>query len=85
LREEYRLRVFENWVLRELFGFKRDGVTGELRRRQDEKLYDLYSLLNFIRMVIFRRMRWVGHVVGMWQKYIRVLVENRGKETTWKT
>jgi hypothetical protein len=72
LWEEYRLRVFENWVLRKVFGSKRDEVTGEWRRRHDEELYDLYSSPNFIRMVKFRRIRWVGHVASMGhEKYIQ--------------
>jgi len=60
--------VFENWVLRKVFGLKRDEVTGEWRRRHDEELYDLYSSSNIIRMVKPRRTRWAGHVVGMGQK-----------------
>ena len=64
--------MFENWVLRKVFGPKRDEVTGEWRRRHDEELYDLYSSPNFIRMVKFRRMRWVGHVASMGhEKYIQ--------------
>jgi hypothetical protein len=51
LREEHRLRVFENTVLRGIFGPKRDEVTGEWRRLHNEELYDLYSSPNIIRVV----------------------------------
>jgi len=64
-REERRLRVFENRVLRKVFGPKRDEVTGEWRKLHNEELNDLYSLPNIVRMVKSRRMRWAGHVVRM--------------------
>jgi hypothetical protein len=64
LREEHRLRVFENRVLRGIFGLKRDGVTGEWRRLHNEELNDLYSSSN-IRVIKSRRMRWAGHVARM--------------------
>ena len=51
LREERRLRVFENRVLRRVFGSKRDGVTGEWRKLHNEKLRDLYLLTNIVRVV----------------------------------
>ena len=60
--------MFENWVLRKVFGLQRDEVTGEWRRRHDEELYGLYSSPNIIRMVKSRRMRWAGHVAGMGQE-----------------
>ena len=62
LREERNLRVFENRVLRRLFGPKRDEVTGEWRILHNEELRDLYSLPNIVQMVKSRRMRWAGHV-----------------------
>ena len=65
LREERRLRVFENMVLWRVFGPKRDKVTGEWRRMHNEELNDLYSLPNIVRVVKSRRMRWAGHVVRM--------------------
>jgi hypothetical protein len=65
LREERRLRVFENRVLRRVFGPKRDGVTGEWRKLHNEQLNDLYSLPNIVRVVKSRRMRWAGHVARM--------------------
>ena len=64
-REECRLRVFENRVLRRVFGPKRDEVTGEWRKLHNEELSDLYSLLNIARVVKSRRMRWAGHVALM--------------------
>ena len=63
--KERRLRVFENRVLRKVFGLKRDEVTGECRKLHDEEKYDLYSLPNIVRVVKSRRMRWAGHVARM--------------------
>jgi hypothetical protein len=68
LREEQRLRVFENRVLRRIFGRKRDEATGELRRLHKEELNDLYSSPNIMRVIKSRRMRWVGHVARMGEK-----------------
>jgi hypothetical protein len=65
LREEHRLRVFENKVLRRIFGPKRDGVTGEWRRQRNEELNDLYLSPNIIRVIKSKRMRWAGHVARM--------------------
>ena len=65
LREERRLRVFENRVLKRVFGPKRDEVTWEWRRLHNEELSDLYSLSNIVRVVKSRRMRWAGHVAYM--------------------
>jgi hypothetical protein len=61
LREERRLRVFENRVLRRIFGPKRDEATGEWRKVQNEELNGLYALPNIGRVIKSRRMRWAGH------------------------
>jgi len=84
LREERRLRVFENRVLRRLFGPKRDEITGEWRKLHIEELRDLYSLPNIVRVVKSRRMRWAGHValMGEGRSVHRVLVgKPEGKRT----
>jgi hypothetical protein len=65
LREERWLRVFENGVLRRVFGPKGDEVTGKRRKLHNEELNDLYSLPNIVRVVKSRRMRWAGHVARM--------------------
>jgi hypothetical protein len=62
IREERRLRVFENRVLRRVFGPKRDEVTGGWRKLHNEELHKLYSSSSIIRMIKSRRMRWAGHV-----------------------
>jgi hypothetical protein len=69
--------VFENTVLRRIFGPKRDEVTGEWRKLHKEELRDLCSLPNIVRVVKSRRMRWAGHVARMWEGrgVHRVLVE----------
>jgi len=76
LREERRLRVFENRVLRRVFRPKRDEITGEWRKLHNEELRDLYSLPNIVRVIKSRRMRWVGHVarIGEERGVYRVLV-----------
>jgi hypothetical protein len=68
LREECRLRIFENKVLRRIFGPKRDDVTGELRRLHNKELYALYSSPNIIRVIKSRRLRWAGHVARMGER-----------------
>jgi hypothetical protein len=68
LREEHRLRVFENRVLRRIFGSKRDEVTGDWRKLHNEVLRILYSLPSIIRIITSRRMRWAGHVARMGEK-----------------
>jgi hypothetical protein len=65
LREEHRLRVIENRVLRGIFGPKRDEVIGSWRKLHNEELYNLYCLPSIIRIMKSRRMRWAGHVARM--------------------
>jgi len=65
LRDKRRLRVFENRVLRRVFGPKRDEVTGGWRKLHNEELSDQYSLPNIVRVVKSRRMRWEWHVECM--------------------
>jgi hypothetical protein len=65
LREKPTLRVFENRVLRKIFGRKRDEVTGDWRKLHNEELHSLYSSPNIIRMIKSRRIRWAGHVARM--------------------
>jgi len=77
LREKRRLRVFENRVLRRVFGPKRGELTGKWRKLHNEELRDLYSLPNIVGVVKSRRMRWAGHVarMGEGRGVHRVLVE----------
>jgi len=65
LQEERKLRVFENMVLRRIFGPRRDEVTGEWRRLHNEELNDLYSSPNIVWVIKSRIMRWPGHVAHM--------------------
>ena len=76
LGEERRLRVFENRVLRRIFGHKRDEVTGEWRKLHSEERNDLYSSLNIVRVIKSRNMRGAGHVARMGERrgVYRVLV-----------
>jgi hypothetical protein len=76
LREERRLRVFDNRVLRGIFGLKGDEVTGEWRELHNEELNDLYSSPNIVRVIKLRRMRCAGHVARMGEErgMYRVLV-----------
>jgi hypothetical protein len=85
VREEYKLRVFENRVLR-IFGPKRYGVTGGWRKLHNEELHNLYSSPS-INGITKSRMRWVGHVARMGEKrnVYRLLVRKPEGKTTRKT
>jgi hypothetical protein len=63
LREEHKLRAFENRVLRRMFGLGKDEVTGEWKELHNEELHELYSSPSIIRIMKSRRMRCAGHVV----------------------
>jgi len=80
--EEGRLRVFENRVLRGMFGTERDEVTGEWRKLHNEELYDLYCSPNVIQVFKSKIMRWAGHVARMSERrgLYRFFVRNRRKK-----
>jgi hypothetical protein len=86
LREEHRLRVFENRMLRGIFGPKRDEVTGERRKLHSGELHNLYSSPDIIRQIKSRRMRWAGHVARMGEEtnVYGFLVGKPKEKTTWK-
>jgi len=79
LREERRLRVFENRVPGRIFGPRRDEVRGKWRKLHDEELSDLYSSPSFVRVIKSRRMKWAGHVarMGLRRGVCKVLVRRR--------
>ena len=68
LREERRLRVLENRVMRRMFGLKRNKVTGEWRKLHNEELNDIYCSPNIVRVIKSRRMKWEGHVASMGER-----------------
>jgi hypothetical protein len=76
MREERRLRVLKNRVLRRIFGPKRDDVTGEWRKLRNEELNNLYSSPNILRVIKLRKISWAGHVarMGEGRDVYRVLV-----------
>jgi hypothetical protein len=68
VREEYKLRVFENRVMTRIFGPKRDGVARGWRKLHNEELHNLYSSSSITGIIKSRRMRWAGHVARMGEK-----------------
>jgi hypothetical protein len=68
VREEHRLRLFENKVLRRIFVPKRNEVTGGWRKLRNEEFRDLYSSPSIIRIIKSRRIRWTGHEARMGEK-----------------
>jgi hypothetical protein len=86
LREEHRLRVFENRELRRIFGPKREE-DGSWRKLHNDELHNLYLSPNTVRVIKSRRMRWAGHVarMGEGRGVYRVLVDARREESTGKT
>jgi hypothetical protein len=87
LSEEHRLRVFENRVLRKIFGPKREE-DGSWRKLHNDELHNLYSSPNIVRVIKSRRMRWVGHVarIGEGRGWLQGFGwEARRQETTGKT
>ncbi|PSN53750.1 hypothetical protein C0J52_02215 [Blattella germanica] len=78
LREEKRLRVFENKVLRKIFGPKRDEETGEWRRLHNTELKDLYGKPDIVRKIKSHRLRWAGHVARMGdERGVRRILEGK--------
>jgi hypothetical protein len=78
VREEHRLRVFENRVLKGIFGSKRDELTGSWRKLHNEELHNLYSSPSIIKKITSRRMKWAWHVARTGEKrnVYRILVGN---------
>jgi hypothetical protein len=72
LREKRRLRVFENRVLKGIFGAKRDDVAGDWRKLHKEEFHDLYSSPTIFRVIKSRRMRWAVHVARIVERERRV-------------
>jgi hypothetical protein len=87
LREEHELRMFENGVLRMIFGQKGDEVIGGWKKLLNEELRNLYFSPSIIKIIESRRMRWAGHVARMGRKESRIgyLSKARGKEIARKT
>jgi hypothetical protein len=84
LRQEHRLTVFENRMLRKIFGQKTDELTGRRRKLHNEELHKLYSLPCMIRMFKSRRMRWAGDVTRMGKRnaYRLLVGKPEGKAKT---
>ena len=83
MRVEGRLRMFENRVLRRIFGLKGDEKSGEWRKLHNEEMNDRYYTPNIVRVIKSRIMRWVGHVARMGEKrglYWVLVVKPEGKK-----
>ena len=88
LKEERKLRVFENGLLRRIFGPERDKVTGEWRKLHNEEHNDLYCSPNIFRVIKSRRMRWAGHVARMGERrgvYGVLVGKSEGKRPLGRT
>jgi hypothetical protein len=87
VREELGLRLFENWVLRRIFGPKRAEITREWRKLHNEELNDLHSSPNIVQVIKSRRMKCAGHVAYMEERrgIYKVVGETCRKETIWET
>jgi len=85
LREERKVRVFEDMVLRRIFRPRRDEVTGEWRRLHNEELNDLYCSPNIVRVIKWSRIRWAGNVACMGEErgFIGCWWENRREGDHW--
>jgi hypothetical protein len=77
LRKEHRLRVFETRVLWRIFGLRREEVVGGWKKLHNERLHNLYTSPNSIRVIKLRRMRWVGHLARMGEmRCIKIFGQN---------
>ena len=87
LREERSVVMFENRLLRRIFGSKRDEITRKWRKLNNEELNALYSLSNIVQVIKWRRMRWAGHIARMGKRSVvyRVFWGNLRERTTWET
>jgi hypothetical protein len=72
LREDHKLRVFENRVLKRIFGPKRDEMIGGWRKLHYEELHNLHDSPSIIGMIKSRRMRWAGHVARIGRRRIHI-------------
>jgi hypothetical protein len=87
LREEHGLKVFENRVMKRIFGPKMDEITGSWGKLHNEGLHNLYGSPSIVKMIKSRRMRWAGHVACMGRSVMHIGFwwESRRKETARKT
>ena len=78
--------MFENKVLRKIYGPKRDEMTGEWKKQHNEELHGLYDSLDVVRIMKLHRLRWVGHVARMGEKrrLYSILVQNSEGKYHWE-